>query len=147
MQWKSFMKIWKIYSNLLTRFNTRAFIFFCRRLVLLLFKFKLMTNTLHYYSEKSKFLVFKFCGVIFDDLLSKGWSAHNKYREVLSLYIYLMNVYFRVPLNLLSSTLPIEEYRCKLYVDSLKISYITKISEKLDNYSEQYDITLAKLFK
>lgn len=106
-----------------------------------------MTNTLHYYSEKSKFLVFKFCGVIFDDLLFKGWSAHNKYREVLSLYIYLMNVYFKVPLNLLASTLPIEEYRCKLYVDSLKISYITKISEKLDSYSEQYDITLAKLFK
>jgi hypothetical protein len=106
-----------------------------------------MINTLQYYSEKSKFLVFKYHRVIFDDLLFKGWSAHNNYREVLSLYIYLMNVYFRVPLNLLASTLPIEECRCKLYLDSIKISYITKISEKLDNYSEQYDITLAKLFK
>lgn len=106
-----------------------------------------MDSNLHYYSEKSKFLVFKFCGVIFDDLLSKGWSAHNKYKESLSLYIYLMNVYFKIPLDEIAFTLPIKEYSCKLYLDNIKISYVTRVSEKLDIYSEQYDVTKAKLFK
>ena len=106
-----------------------------------------MNENLLYYSEKSKFLVFKFCGVIFDDLLSKGWSAHNKYSEALSLYIYIMNVYFNIQIDLLASTLPIQQFRCKFYLDAMKISYVTKICENLDLYSEQYDITKAKLFK
>ena len=106
-----------------------------------------MKESVHILYDKASYTIFRILRVIPNNMFKTGWSAYNNYREIMTLYVYIMHTHFRVPIEEVASCLNINTATCNVYRNRLDKSLMKLKYPNIQTYLKEYESAKKKVFK
>jgi len=97
--------------------------------------------------DKASYAIFRILKVVPNNIHKIGWSAHNNYREIMTLYVYIMHVHFGVSIEDIASCINIKSITCNAYRNNLDRKSMKLKYPNLQSYFDDYESAKIKVFK
>jgi hypothetical protein len=106
-----------------------------------------MEETLITFYDKASYTIYRILKVIPNNIHKTGWSAYNNYREIMTLYVYIMHIHFGVSIEDIASCLNIKAITCNVYRNNLDRKLMKHKYPNIQTYLDEYDSAKVKVFK
>lgn len=101
------------------------------------------------YSDKTFYILYRMYNFQVSELImdkSKYYSNKNG-ESFLAYYVYLMNKYFNIPLESVSSQIPFSQIWCEKVLSKQKAEKLNTLHLRAKELEKEYDSAKKKLFK
>lgn len=106
-----------------------------------------MKESVHTLFDKASYTIYRILRVLPNNMFKTGWSAYNNYKEIMTLYVYIMHIQFKVPIEDVASCLNIKTPTCNVYRNNLDKKFMKLKYPNIQTYFKEYDSAKKKVFK
>jgi len=110
-------------------------------------KLNVMKESVHTLFDKASYTIYRILRVLPNNMFKTGWSAYNNYKEIMTLYVYIMHTQFKVPIEDVASCLNIKTPTCNVYRNNLDKNLMKLKYPNIQTYFKEYDSAKKKVFK
>lgn len=102
-----------------------------------------------HFSDKTLYILYRIFGTHLNDtILDKSSYYRNKNgQEFLGYYLIIMNKFFNLPIESISSQIPFSQIWCEKVLSKFNVKRYNTILDKVIKYDNEYENAKQKLFR